>query len=70
MRRPPEERVDLAPEEREFVERLAASFRPAPLAGGSTTPTARCHPALQCGSQDPECSIATHPKQCASHSLE
>jgi hypothetical protein len=33
MKRPPEERVDLAPEEREFVERLAASFRPAPLAG-------------------------------------
>jgi hypothetical protein len=32
MKRPPEERVDLAPEEREFVEHLAASFRPAPLA--------------------------------------
>jgi len=35
MKRPPEERVDLAPEEREFVERLAASFRPAPLAARS-----------------------------------
>jgi hypothetical protein len=32
MKRPPEERVDLAAEEREFVERLAASFHPAPLA--------------------------------------
>jgi hypothetical protein len=32
MKRPPEERVDLAPEEREFVARVAAGFRPAPLA--------------------------------------
>ena len=32
MKRAPEKRLDLEPDEREFLERLAASFRPAPLA--------------------------------------
>jgi len=37
VKRAPEKRLDLEPDEREFLERLAASFRPAPLAPAERT---------------------------------